>query len=147
MRTAQAHELVERIRGFWPTPAMEEAEVRVWMDVLTDKARPLTFEAASTTVSRLAASEAFRPRPGQLVSLTRARLSHELTMNCQLCGGTTWRTVRDDELPCHRGHDCLHDVLKCNCQVRCTYCEGGKVPWQPEREPPPISRAPIEEPF
>ena len=133
MKPTQAREVLAKLNGYWPTPAMTDEETEVWLDVLTDTQRHIRFEDATGLLSRLSSSEQFRPRPGSFSALARAQRSTEHLTNCPTCHGTTWREMTPEETPCQRGPECSQRFELCRCVVRCTRCDGtGKVPWAPE---------------
>ena len=128
MKVSQAVEVVGRVKGFWPTPTMTAEEETVWMDLLTDPKHPVAFTEAMGAVSRLSASEAFRPRPGAIASLARGVVDRrgDSRPRCSLCIGTGWRLIDAERLPCVRGAECSGDVNACGCVVPCG-CDGGRV--------------------
>jgi hypothetical protein len=128
VKNSQAHEVIGKLRGYWPTPQMDDDEERVWMDLLTDPRKSVRFETAISTISRLS-GEQFRPRPGAFTQLSKPGRNDTGTTACPKCGGSSWRQVEFSELPCHRGDECCFDLARCQCVVTCTSCEGGRVPW------------------
>ena len=132
MRLNQAREIVSKLRGYWPTPAMSEDEVNVWTDALTDPQRPSRFDDVMKVISRLSSTEQFRPRAGSVMQLAKQYRADTPMTNCPECGGSGMREMLTKELPCHRGDDCTWYVESCRCVVTCTRCDRGKVAWAPD---------------
>lgn len=71
MISTQAVQVIERVRGFWPSPAMTDQECAAWMSELTDPAKNIEFDRALSAVSRLSSTDRFRPPVGQFVQKVR----------------------------------------------------------------------------
>jgi hypothetical protein len=72
MNVTEADTVLEVLSGYWPTPALTEEELKVWVTELCGRMR-ITFEEAAKVITAWARSgETFRLRPGQIVAEVQA---------------------------------------------------------------------------
>jgi len=71
MTTDEAFAITEALAGYWPTPALEEAEVKALVVELTGPLRITPQEAATVIKLEAGTGREWRPKPGQIVALVQ----------------------------------------------------------------------------
>lgn len=73
MNAEHAEQIVRRMMGYWPTPAISDEEAVAWVQELTNPALAVTPTEALSVIRKASyAGEPHRPRPGQLVAAVQA---------------------------------------------------------------------------
>jgi hypothetical protein len=73
MTSDEARQVVTRLVGYWPSPALDDAQAVAWVDELTNPVLRITPAEAITVLRRASHSgQTYRPTCGQVVAGVQA---------------------------------------------------------------------------
>jgi hypothetical protein len=73
MTSAEAHQVVRRMLGWWATPPLTDEEALGWVEELTSPVLAIAPDEALTALRKTAhAGRVHRPRPGEIIAAVQA---------------------------------------------------------------------------
>lgn len=72
MNAGDAREVIRRVQGHWPTPAMRDEEYDVWLEELTNVIQQITVSEARDAIGPFTENADRRPRIGQVIQAIKA---------------------------------------------------------------------------